>query len=56
MRLVRTHRLRTGDALQLAAAHVGSAQRPATLELVCLDARLALAAEREGFPVIGRAP
>lgn len=53
LRLIRVHSLRTGDALQLAAAHVGSGDRPTTLEFVCLDDRLALAAEREGFQAIG---
>ncbi len=51
-RLLRVHALRTGDALQLAAARVAAEDVPATLPFVTLDARLALAAEREGFPVI----
>ena len=52
VRLVRVHRLRTGDALQLAAALAASEERPATLDLVTLDERLALAARREGFTVL----
>jgi predicted nucleic acid-binding protein len=51
-RLVRTHPLRAADSLQLAAAWAASGQDPTTLELVCLDQRLAAAARREGFPVI----
>jgi uncharacterized protein len=51
-RLVRVHPLRTGDALQLAAAIVAADGDPSTLTFVTLDDRLALAAEREGFPVI----
>lgn len=51
-RLLRLHPLRTGDALQLAAAVVASEHRPATLPLVTLDARLRDAALREGFVVL----
>ena len=51
-RLLRAHDLRAADALQLAAAWVASENRPASLELVCLDDRLALAARREGFPLV----
>ena len=53
VRLVRVHPLRAADSLQLAAAFVAAEGRPATLELVTLDDRLALAAQREGFAVIG---
>ncbi|OGO29020.1 MAG: hypothetical protein A2W33_07455 [Chloroflexi bacterium RBG_16_52_11] len=53
MRLLRVHPLRAADSLQLAAAIVASEHRPSTMEFVCLDARLALAAQREGFNVIG---
>ena len=52
LRLLRVHALRAGDALQLAAAIVASEGHPATLAFVTLDDRLALAAEREGFPVV----
>jgi predicted nucleic acid-binding protein len=51
IRLLRTHPLRTGDALQLAAAIVASEDQPGSLPFVTLDVRLADAAEREGFAV-----
>jgi predicted nucleic acid-binding protein len=53
-RLLRVHPLRAADSLQLAAAVLASEGRPSTLEFVCLDGRLATAAEREGFPVRDR--
>jgi predicted nucleic acid-binding protein len=52
-RIVRLHDLRAADALQLAAAHVASDGQPESLSLVTLDERLAVAARREGFPVLG---
>jgi predicted nucleic acid-binding protein len=52
IRLLRVHQLRTADALQLGAAIVAAEDHPATLPLVTLDERLALAAEREGFAVV----
>jgi predicted nucleic acid-binding protein len=52
-RLLRVHPLRAADSLQLAAALIGADHDPATLELVCLDARLTSAARREGFVVRG---
>lgn len=52
-RLLRVHPLRAADALQLAAAVVAAEQEAASLELVTLDDRLAEAAEREGFRVLG---
>jgi predicted nucleic acid-binding protein len=52
LRLLRVHPLRAADALQLAAAIYAAEQRPATLDFVCLDERLAQAAEREGFTVL----
>jgi predicted nucleic acid-binding protein len=52
-RILRLHDLRAADALQLAAASLAAEQRPSTLEFVCLDERLALAATREGFVVLG---
>jgi predicted nucleic acid-binding protein len=52
-RLLRAHNLRAADALQLSAAIAAAEGRPASLTFVCLDARLALAAEREGFQVLG---
>ena len=54
-RLVRLHPLRTADALQLAAALVLSDFEPRTLPVVTLDGRLAGAARREGFAVLGAA-
>lgn len=50
-RLLRTHPLRAGDALQLAAAIVAAEERPSTLRFVTLNERLADAAQREGFAV-----
>lgn len=52
LRLLRTHALRAGDALQLAAAIVASDGIPSRLPFVCLDDRLRAAAEREGFTVL----
>jgi len=51
-RILRMHGLRAADAFQLAAAISASEDRPASLSLVTLDARLAAAAEREGFRVV----
>lgn len=53
IRLLRTHGLRAADAFQLAAAIAAAEDAPRSLPLVTLDAHLALAAEREGFPVVG---
>jgi predicted nucleic acid-binding protein len=52
IRLLRTHGLRAADAFQLAAAITAAEDRPGALAMVTLDARLAVAAEREGFPVV----
>ena len=52
IRLVSTHPLRAGDALQLAAALVACGERPEALPFVCLDDRLRDAARREGFAVL----
>lgn len=51
-RLLRLHPLRAADSLQLAAALLACEHRPQGWQFVCLDARLGLAAEREGFRVI----
>jgi len=51
-RLLRVHPLLEADALQLAAAIIGAEHEPASLDLVCLDDRLAEAAHREGFRVV----
>ncbi|MGH3026691.1 MAG: type II toxin-antitoxin system VapC family toxin [Gaiellaceae bacterium] len=52
-RLLRVHALRAADSLQLAAALVAAEGHPESLELVSFDDRLADAARREGFPVLG---
>ena len=51
-RFLRVHPLRAADALQLAAAFIAAEQRPASLEVITLDERLASAAQKEGFTVI----
>lgn len=51
-RILRVHPLRAADALQLAAAWLGSERRPGSLPLVTLDDRLRAAAAREGFPLV----
>lgn len=53
-RLLRVHDLRAAEALQLAAAGMAAEGRPESLELVCLDDRLCVAALREGFRVTDR--
>jgi predicted nucleic acid-binding protein len=55
-RFLRVHPLRAADALQLAAAFLAAERRPASLEIVTLDERLATAARKEGFAVIDAAP
>lgn len=52
-RLLRVHRLRAADALQLAAAVIAAEGNPASLDIVTHDDRLADAARREGFSVVG---
>jgi hypothetical protein len=52
-RLVSVHPLRAADALQLGAALVATELDPAGIELVTFDERLALAALKEGFSVLG---
>jgi hypothetical protein len=52
VRSIAQRALRAADALQLAAAIVAAGDDRASLELVCLDQRLTLAARREGFQVI----
>jgi hypothetical protein len=56
IRFLRVHPLRAADCLQLAAAFVAADGRPSALELVTLDDRLASAARKEGFAIIGQAP
>lgn len=50
-RVLRTHALRTGDALQLGAALVASGFAPHGARFLTEDTRLKAAAEREGFVV-----
>jgi uncharacterized protein len=52
-RLLRVHPLRAAGSLQLAAALVAASHDPHSIEFVCLDSRLAAAAQREGFNVVG---
>jgi uncharacterized protein len=52
VRFLRVHPLRAADALQLAAAFAAAERRPASLEIVTLDDRLANAARKEGFVVL----
>ncbi len=52
LRLLRTHALRAGDAIQLAAAIAACDGIPSRLPFVCLDDRLRSAAEKEGFKVL----
>jgi len=52
-RLVSVHPLRTADALQLGAALVATDLDPGGFELVTFDERLATAALKEGFSVLG---
>ena len=50
--LLARHPLRAADAAQLGAALLVAGDDPATLTFVCLDDRLALAAEREGMRIL----
>jgi uncharacterized protein len=52
VRFLRVHPLRAADALQLAAAFVAAERRPASLEVITLDDRLAVAARKEGFALV----
>ena len=51
-RLLRVHRLRAADALQLASATLASERQPSSLTIVTLDDRLEGAALKEGFVVL----
>ena len=53
-RFLRVHPLRAADSLQLAAAFLAAEGRPSTLGFICMDDRLAGAAQREGFRVRDR--
>ena len=50
--LLARHSLRAADAAQLGAALLVAENDPAGLSFVCLDERLAIAAEREGLRVV----
>lgn len=50
--LLARHSLRAADSAQLAAALVAAESDPGAIAFVCLDDRLARAAEREGFRVL----
>lgn len=52
IRLLRVHRLRAADAIQLAAAIVAAGFQPSSLDFVTLDRNQAAAADKEGFRVI----
>lgn len=52
LRLLARHPLRAADAAQLAAALVACEGHPDGTRFACLDARLAEAAELEGFSVL----
>ena len=51
-RHVEVHPIRTGDALQLAAAEEARGESEAVDTMVCLDSRLRSVAEREGFRLL----
>ena len=51
-RLLECHPMRAADALHLAAALVAFEERPAGIEFVTFDGRLAEAADKEGFVVL----
>ena len=51
LRLLRLHPLRAADALQLAAAMIGSGEEPPTLPFLCSAPGLNEAARKEGFPL-----
>lgn len=55
-RLLRTHNLRTADALQLAAAITVSQGDASRIAFLTLDDRLRVAAEREGLHLIPLPP
>lgn len=52
--LLARHALRAADAAQLGAALLVAESDPAGLTFVCLDERLAVAAEREGLRVLSQ--
>ena len=52
-RLLRVHKLRSADSLQLAAAITAAEDDASSLEIVTLDEHLGEAAGREGFRILG---
>jgi predicted nucleic acid-binding protein len=50
--LLARHPLRAADAAQLGAALLAAENEPGSLDFVCLDERLNLAAEKEGLRVV----
>ena len=52
IRFLRVHPLCAADVLQLAAAFAAAEHRPASLQVVTLDERLASAARKEGFALV----
>ena len=51
-RLLHTHNLTAGDAMQLASALVWCDEKPKGRHFICADEKLTLASEAEGFTVI----
>jgi hypothetical protein len=51
-RFLRVHPLRAAEALHSPATFAAAERRPASLEIVTLDDRLAHAARKEGFVVL----
>lgn len=51
-RMLRVHRLRSSDALQLASAYLTSGGSAPSLDFVTFDVRQASAAQREGFRLV----
>jgi predicted nucleic acid-binding protein len=52
MRFLRAHPLRAADAFQLAAALIPAERGPASLQILTLNDRLAVAARKEGFTLV----
>jgi uncharacterized protein len=52
LRLIATHPLRSADALQLAAALIWTNNNPHGYSFVCLDKKLRIAAQKEGFTIV----
>jgi predicted nucleic acid-binding protein len=55
-RIVARHNLRAADAIQLASAIATSSPAQGTVDIVCLDRRLAHAASTEGFRILPDLP